>query len=511
MLALGICRVSTVEQARDAHFSLGHQRRVIAEYCQRQGWILVDTVEYVQSGGSNHTELSQILSRVQGEHMHVVLVAELDRLARDLATTLTFIETLQSQHVGFVSVADQLDLTTPEGELRMMMLGMFAHYFRRQLSHKVKGGQEERFRAGKRHGGRPYGYRATGDTWAIVPEEAEIVRQVYQWYLEEDLGQRAIAKRLNAHGIPSHHGHTGAWDARTIGHMLRREAYCGDTVYQKYRYTRDRYGHGHQTKQIPAIRRDTHPAIIDRETWGRVQDRIRDKASLGPRAQSVTRLFSGLCRCGQCGTSMSINREHYVCRGYITKGTCDRQTAIAQTLLEQRVVEQLERLAQQPVDPEWCATWIPYDPAWHQWHVRQSQADRERRSVASRLRRAQDALLDGTLSGAEYRDVVARLQQDQAALETPDPLPASCTVAVREAITALRAEIQEALAGHHVRETRQRIHRVCRSIIVDAAGHLTITWGASQPAPALLPFAPPATPVPAASSWPSAFPAQPVG
>ena len=510
--ALGICRVSTAEQARDTHFSLGHQRRVIAEYCARQGWDFVDAVEYVQSGASNHTELSQILSRVQGEQMHVVVVAELDRLARDMVTTLTFIETLQAQHVGFVSVADQLDLTTPEGELRMMMLSLFAHYFRRQLSHKVRGGQEERFRAGKRHGERPYGYRASGDTWAVVPEEAAVVRQVYRWYLEEDLGQRAIAKRLNAVGIKTQRGRIGAWDARTIGNMLRREAYCGDTIYQKWRYTRDRRGHLHQTIQTPSIRRDTHPAIIDRRDWERVQSRMRDKAHLGPRGQKVARIFSGLCRCGVCGTSMSINRGHYVCRGYIAKGTCSRSTAIPQAVLEQRVIEALATLATAPVRPEDCAVWIPFDKEWQQWQLGRQQAVQERERIAARLRHAQDALLEGTLTGPEYREIAARLHQDDAALSRFDSaLPPSCQAAVQQAIHRLREAIVAAQSGHQVLATRQQVQQVCRQIVVAPDGSVAVSWGTTHPTPALLPFEPHAAmPRPGSASRP-AFPAQPVG
>ncbi len=510
---LGICRVSTAEQARDSHFSLGHQRRVIAEYCQRQGWELRDTVEYVQSGGSNQTELQQILSRVQYEQMDVVVVAELDRLARDMVTTLTFIETLQEQHVGFVSVSDQLDLTTPEGELRMMMLSMFAHYFRRQLSQKVRGGQEERFRAGKRHGERPYGYRAHGDIWRIDPGEASIVRQVYHWYLDEDLGQRAIAKRLNALEVKTQRGLVGAWDARTIGNMLRREAYCGDTIYQKYHFIRDRRGHSHQTKHAPSIRRDTHPPIIDRQTWDRVQSRIRDKALLGPRSQPVSRVFSGLCRCGICGMSMSINKGHYVCRGYITKGTCDRRTAIAQKELEQRVIEAIDRLAQSPLEAEDCAVWIPYDAAWQQWIMEHRRIAQDRQYIAQRLRRAQDCLLDGTLSGPEYRDIVSRLRLDGEAISRSSntAIPDSCITAAHSAMHDLAQSVRDAQRGGNIQSARQQIQQVCRAVVVDQDGSIVITWGATHSVPSLLPFALPLTPEPSDLTRPVGFPAQPVG
>jgi DNA invertase Pin-like site-specific DNA recombinase len=176
MRVLGVARVSTQEQAHGDRFSIPHQREQITQYCLQRRWELIDVVESVHSGGSNYRELQHILERVRHDHIQVVVVNELDRLARDMVSTLLFLEDLQKVGCRFASVADEMDLTTPDGELKMMILSVFAHYFRKQLARKVKGGLAERARQGKHHGGRPpYGFVFAGDHLAPHPEQASQV------------------------------------------------------------------------------------------------------------------------------------------------------------------------------------------------------------------------------------------------------------------------------------------------------------------------------------------------
>ena len=176
MEALGCPLLPPQEQADGDRFSIPHQRQRITDYCLQRGCELVDIVEYVQSGGSNYPELQDILRQVQKDHIRVVVVNELDRLARDMVTTLLFLEDLQKVGCRFAAVADDLDLTTPDGELKMMILSVFAHYFRKQLARKVKGGLAERARQGKHHGGGAAdGVRVKGGKTGTPPDEEPAV------------------------------------------------------------------------------------------------------------------------------------------------------------------------------------------------------------------------------------------------------------------------------------------------------------------------------------------------
>ena len=463
MRALGVARVSTKEQASDAHFSFLSQRTRIEDYCNQHHWDLVDVKQYVQSGGSNQRELRQILARVSEDRIEVVVVAELDRLARDMVSTMLFLEDLQHVHCRFASVADGLDLTTPDGELHMMLLAMFAHYFRKQLSRKVRAGQAERPKQGRRHGRRPYGYRPDGDRWAVDDDEAPVVRQVFQWYVREGLGVRAIAQRLNTEHVPGHSGHIGSWDAATIQRMLRREAYVGAIIYQKWHTERDRDGGVHQTRQAPLIIPDAHPAIIDPETWEATQTRLAVRQAMGRHVRqsaSSPYLLSGLVRCGSCNTSMvairtgprqadGTRRPVYICRAYQSKGTCSTATRIPVADVDGAVLSALHaELAQAQAQPseEQVRQWLADDPTVLAAATARRRLDQRLVQVERMLARAEEMALQGVYTIDEFQVVRQRLRTEYHAL-----------LSERNAAPAL----SQALDPHAVTERlRQHIRRL---------------------------------------------------
>lgn len=461
MRVLGVARVSTAEQAKDTHFSLGAQEQAIRAYCATRGWEIVDIFAYVKSGGSNRKELEAILDRVRADAIDVVVVNELDRLARDMISTLLFLEELKAAGARFASVADALDLTTPEGELHMHILAVFAAYFRKQLSRKVKMGQAQRAAQGKRHGVRPFGYQPDGGTWAIDPIEAPVVRQVYAWYLDEGSGFRAIAQRLNQQAVPGQQGVPGRWDARTIERMLRREAYAGDLIYGKWIQVRGRDGQTHLARQTPTLQRDTHPAIIPRDRWEATQRRLTARKTLGHAPTHGPYLLSGLVRCGVCGASMVVvtrthgrpgqrtRMPHYLCRAYHTQGLCSTASRIAVADLEAAVVAALEQeRAAVALDLTMARArrWMAGDPAVAEGADRQRQAQRRLAQTQAMLERAEAAMLAGAYTIAQYQAAVARIERDrqaaQGVLALPVALPDPDVVAER--LDGLIALFQEA-------------------------------------------------------------------
>ena len=499
MRVLGISRVSTKEQATDAHFSFLAQQTRIKEYCAARHWELVDIVEYVQSGGSNRRELREILARVEQEHIECIVVNELDRLARDMVSTMLFLEDLQRVGCRFASVSDDLDLTTPDGELKMMMLAMFAHYFRRQLSRKVKGGQAERAKQGKRHGERPYGYRPEGDFWAIDPKEAQVVRQVYHWYLDDHLGFRAIAKRLNAEEVPGQRGRSGTWDARTVERMLRREAYAGDTIYQKWLQALDREGHRHLQRNTPEIYRDTHPAIIDRATWNATQERLKIRQSVGQRTHDSPYLLSGLVRCGDCDGSMVVirtGRRHpdgsrdpvYCCRSYHTKGQCSTATKIPLAELQQAVLTALRAelaQAQREPTPAQVAAWMADDPEVMQAQAERRQAEQRLKTIPGMLTRAEEMTLQGAYTIQEYQNTKRRLLDEQRRLEDilqrPIPMAANPQEVARR-LGDLVHRFETVLAGD-VAEGRPWVQELVDTITCYPGRRVEVTWRTTPQVP----------------------------
>lgn len=313
MQAIGIVRVSTTEQAQEERYSIPHQRAHIAEECQRRGLDLVHIFEFVQSGAkvlaSSGQERQKILEYIKEYGVGVVVVHELDRLARSMLDTLLFVDELNRLGVAFISVHDGFDTTTAQGQLQMHILSAFSEYFRKQLASKVMGGMAERARQGKPLGKIPYGYTMGESGYVIDPEPAKIVELIFRWYLEENQGMRGIASRLNSMGVKTKKGNQ--WSHVTIRDILENEAYTGTFVWNNIRVE------------------NAHPPIIDKETFELAKKRRKRKKALGGQAHNEKYLLSGLVRCGKCGGAITghIQRKgqysykYYTCQNYISKGT----------------------------------------------------------------------------------------------------------------------------------------------------------------------------------------------
>lgn len=470
MRALGVARVSTQEQAQGDRFSIPHQRQRITEYCLARGWELVDVMEYVQSGGSNFRELQTVLATVTRDRVQVVVVNELDRLARDMISTLLFLEDLQKAGCRFVSVSDDLDLTTPDGELKMMILSVFAHYFRRQLSRKIRGGLRERARQGKHHGGRPpYGFRFEGDRLAPHPEQAPVVRQIYSWYVHDGLGGREIAKRLNAEGVPTQTGQS-LWAASEIRVLLRRPANAGDLVHGALDFTQERTGVRHKVhRPDPLIVSRAHEGLVSRELWEQAQDLLASRRGSGRRADSPY-LLSGLVYCGLCGRTMvpvkGRTAPRYVCRGYQASGTCSSGHSQPVPAVEAAVMDNLFAKLDVPGADDlerWVRQRIAQDEGSRQTARERERIARALATVPAMRQRAEDALLQGALTISRFRAVQAKIEAEEsrlrfalAALDKVPP-PATQTGAV------LRAELEETVRGLRevgtLHERREMIRR----------------------------------------------------
>jgi len=476
MIAVGWCRVSTREQAGPEHYSLEAQAAAIRRYCADRGWVVADMLDYVGSGGHHAEALAALRGRLEAVQADVLVVAELDRLGRDLVLVLGFLEDLTRAGYRFASVSEpDLDLTTPDGELRLAILGTFAQYFRRQLSRKVRAGLLQRWRAGRRNGGQaPYGYAAGPDgRWAIVPDEAAVVRRIFAEYAA-GAGYRRITRDLNGDGIPTKTGRT--WNSTTVSRMLSNPVYVGDLRFGARRVLKDRQGRYHVEHRTPSVAADTHPAIIDRDLWEVVQARRAQRRVLGLQGRPTPTVLSGFLRCGDCGGPMrytryphAARRPRWDCRHRVDQGTC-RGPSIAADTAEAQVRQALRDEAQaiERGDPEALARWAQDHAAVRAWVARQARREIVLADRATRLARAEEAYLAGVMTLAEYEAVKTRL----AAATDPEPFPGWPDVQA-----AAAAACRAALDWRDIEATRSRLRRAGLLGTV-RAGRVDVTWAA---------------------------------
>jgi DNA invertase Pin-like site-specific DNA recombinase len=140
-------RVSTNDQQ-----TLAMQNRAMREYAGRRGWIIALQVREVGSGATQRQSREQLLEAARRREIDVVVVWRLDRWGRSVTDLLTTLQELEHLGVGFVSLTEALDLSTPAGRAMAGLLSVFAQFEREILRERTRAGLAHARQSGKRLG-----------------------------------------------------------------------------------------------------------------------------------------------------------------------------------------------------------------------------------------------------------------------------------------------------------------------------------------------------------------------
>src|SRR5262249_32526352 len=178
MLRAGLyARVSTNDQQ-----TLAMQNRAMREYAARRGWTIAMQVREVNSGAARREAREKILEAARCRQIDLVLVWRLDRWGRSVTDLLATLQELDHLGVGFVSLTEALDLTTPAGRAMAAMLAVFAAFEREVLQERTRAGLAHARANGKRLG-RP----------ATAAVHAADIRKLHR----AGVSKSEIARRLN--------------------------------------------------------------------------------------------------------------------------------------------------------------------------------------------------------------------------------------------------------------------------------------------------------------------------
>ena len=140
-------RVSTNDQQ-----TIPLQIRALREYAGRRGWRIVLQVKEIGSGASRWERREKLLEAARRREIDVVIVWRLDRWGRSVADLVATLQELNHLGVGFVSLTEALDLTTPSGRAMAGMLAVFAEFEHEILRERVRAGLAQARQKGKRLG-----------------------------------------------------------------------------------------------------------------------------------------------------------------------------------------------------------------------------------------------------------------------------------------------------------------------------------------------------------------------
>lgn len=170
-------RVSTHDQQ-----TLPLQRRAMRDYAVRRGWTIAVEIKEVGSGASVRELRQELLAAARRRDIDVVVVWRLDRWGRSMADLVTTLQELRDLDVGFVSLTEALDLTTPPGRAMAGLLAVFAEFEREILQERVRAGLAHARENGKRLGRPP-----------TASLNAKQIRQLFR----AGVSKAAIARKLD--------------------------------------------------------------------------------------------------------------------------------------------------------------------------------------------------------------------------------------------------------------------------------------------------------------------------
>lgn len=357
-------RVSTHEQAEQG-YSIDAQLDTLRGYCKKNGLEVYE--EYADAGISGTSLKGRVaLQRLQQDAekglFDELLVWKINRLARNAYNLLGILDHLEQHNVSFRSYSDNFETSTPIGKFAFQMMGAVGELERNTIVENVKMGMKQRAKKGEHNGKLPLGYRVVPDPGnlskrskaiAVVPEEALIVRKIFELYAA-GRGLKSIANELNHSGYKTKTDNT--FSTTAIKEILNNPFYNGKIRYNRYENWSNKRRRGKSAE--PIIADGKHEAIIHDVLWEKVQFLLQKKSFTPSRIFDGEFLLSGLIRCPKCGAAMVasrtrsktktgkiVNRLYYSCGAFRSKGSsvCSANS-IRKQEAEEEVMNRLARV-----------------------------------------------------------------------------------------------------------------------------------------------------------------------
>lgn len=260
---------------------------------------------------SKREEFQRMLDDCEAGKIDIILTKSISRFARNTVDLLETVRHLKELGIEVRFEKENINSLSGDGEVMMTLLASFAQEEITSLSNNVKWGVRKRMEQGIPNGHfRVYGYRWEGDQLVIEPEEAAIVRRIFQNFLDGK-SRLETEREFAAEGITTANG--CRWVDSNIKVILTNITYTGNLLLQKEfiedPITKRRKKNRGELPQYYV--EDTHEAIIDMETFQYVQEEMARRKELGAFANKSLNItcFTSKLKCSKCGSSYVRNQR----------------------------------------------------------------------------------------------------------------------------------------------------------------------------------------------------------
>ncbi len=364
------CRLSRDDEQDGLSGSIKNQQTILEKYAQENGF--QNTRVFIDDGwsGTNFARpaFTEIMELAEKGLIGTLIVKDHSRLGRNrLIVGQLLEEGFDSLGVRYIAIMDNIDTAKGISDL-VPMQDLFNEWHAKNTSQKVRNVFKSKGMSGAPlTTNPPFGYLKDPESkngWIIDEAAAKTVRQIFAWCVD-GLGPTQIAKRLKTAKVPTpteHWSNIGRncskppaipynWCSATVADILSKQEYCGDTV--NFRSTTKSFKNKKKIERPPEewqIFKDTHPAIIDRETFALVQELRKHRRR--PTKSGIVSPFSGLLYCADCGEKLyysvtnNYKREqaYFFCSSYRKNSEVCSAHYIRERVVEQIVLESMQRI-----------------------------------------------------------------------------------------------------------------------------------------------------------------------
>lgn len=368
------CRLSRDDNMDSESNSIQNQRKILQKAAKDKGY--TDTVFFVDDGITGTTMkrpgFQKMLTAIEAGYISAVFVKDLSRLGRNYIEVGKLTEEFFPLHdIRLVAVSDGVDSDEGEDDFTPFK-NIMNEYYAKDISKKRRIVNKMKGNAGVPLSPPPYGYIKNPDDprfWVVEPEAAEVVRRIYCMALE-GYGLAEIADCLAADGVvnPTYYWRSRGtsrggskstveptkWGHTTVKKVLTLQEYCGDVInFKSYSKSYKMKKRIENPEENRAIFLNVHEAIIDRQTWEKVQALQKGTRRKKPTVTQEPSVFSGLLKCPECGGNLNFhfNQNNHDIKFFSCQNhnsgyrKCSKTHYIRLDFLEQVVLYEVKRLA----------------------------------------------------------------------------------------------------------------------------------------------------------------------
>ena len=340
-------RLSRDDELQGDSNSIVNQKAMLEKYANENGFR--NPRHFTDDGYSgtnfNRPAWQELISLVDVGKVDTIIVKDMSRIGRNYLEVGMYTEVkFPNSNIRFIAVNNGIDSDNQQDNDFTPFLNIINEFYVKDTSKKIRASAKTKGESGEHlTANPPYGYMKDPDNpkqWIVDDEAARVVKRIFNLCLES-YGTSQIARILKddkietptAYRIRNGANFTKApenpyaWSARTISFILGRQEYLGHTV--NFKTNKPSYKSKKKVLNPPEmwkIFENTHEAIIDEETFNRVQE-LREKRRR-PTKTGKTNMFSGVAMCADCGGRMSFStrkdfdetQDYFVCYTARSKG-----------------------------------------------------------------------------------------------------------------------------------------------------------------------------------------------